>query len=147
VKVDSKREVGGEVTLSYRFVARRFARVDGNQLVAGALTFPHMLGRRYLATPTRTTPLFIDFSESSRVTATVTLPPGFSLAGPVAEAKLETPAGRFVRAERQEGQVLTVTEDFRLAQARVAPKDYEAFAQFAGEVDLLQQRDLQFERR
>jgi hypothetical protein len=147
VAVTSKREVGGEVKVSYHFVAPRFARVDGTTLVAGALTFPHMLGRRFLATPTRTTPSFLDGSEASKVTATLTLPPGFSLAQPIGEVKLETRDGRFVRTEQQQGGVLTVTEDFRLSQARIAPKDYAGFAQFAGEVDLLQQRDLVFEKR
>jgi hypothetical protein len=40
-----------------------------------------------------------------------------------------------------------VEEEFRLQQSRVATKNYEAFAQFAGEVDLVQQRDLLFEKK
>jgi hypothetical protein len=106
-----------------------------------------MLGRRFLATPTRQTSLFIEGTEGSRLTATLKLPPGWALSGAVPEVRLEGPAGRFVRTERQQGGVVTVTEDFRLAQARVAPADYQAFARFAGEVDLVQQRDVVFERR
>jgi hypothetical protein len=146
--VQAKREVGGVVTVKYHFVARRFGRVEGDaRLVVGALTYPHLLGRRFLATSSRVTPLFLEGSESTHTVARVTLPPGWALAGPIGEVTLSGPAGRFVRREQQTGDVLHVEEVYRLDQARVAPKDYERFAQFAGEVDLLQQRDLLIERR
>jgi len=145
--VDTRREVGGTVTVAYHFVAPRFGRVEGpGKLVASALTFPHQLGRRYLATPTRTTPLFIEATETAAVTARLTLPPGWRLKDPVGEVKLEGPSGRFQRSERQDGEVLSVTEAFHLEQSRIAPQDYQAFGQFAGEVDLLQQREVFFEK-
>jgi hypothetical protein len=146
VAVEAKRAVGGHVTVSYRFVARHFARLEGSGMVAGALTFPHLLGRRFLVTPARRTPLFIESSERSAVTATVSLPLGYALVGAVPEVRLERAAGHFTRTERQVGAVLTITEDFGLAQARIEPEAYEAFAQFAGEVDLVQQRDVLFAR-
>jgi hypothetical protein len=145
--VDAQRQVGGTVTVSYHFVAPRYARSEGaGRLVASALTFPHQLGRRYLATPTRTTPLYIESTETSQVTASLTLPPGWHLKDPVADVTLEGPSGRYVRTERQVGDTLEVSEDFRLTQARIAPTDYQAFGQFAGEVDLLQQREVFFEK-
>lgn len=148
LEVEAKREVGGTVKVKYRFVAKRFGRVEGDgKLVVGALTYPHLLGRRFLATSTRVTPLFIDGSESTHTVATITLPKGWRLSSPVGEVKLTGPAGHFVRKEQQVGDVLNVDEDYRLDQARVAPKDYDRFAQFAGEVDLLQQRDLLIERK
>lgn len=144
VAVDAKRECGGQVTISYHFVARRFARTEGTSLIAGPLTFPHLLGRRFVGTPSRTTPLFIASTEAAAVSATVKLPPGFTLTQPMSDVKVNTANGRFARSERQTGDVLVVTEDFRLDQARISPKDYADFAQFAGEVDLVQQRDLLF---
>jgi hypothetical protein len=80
------------------------------------------------------------------VTARLTLPRGWRLKDPLGEVKLEGPSGRYLRSERQAGEVLTVTEDFRLSQSRLAPRDYEAFGQFAGQVDLLQQREVFFEK-
>ena len=50
--------------------------------------------------------------------------------------------GRFVRSEKQEGNVVTFLEGMRLPRNRIYPRDYEAFAQFAGDVDLIQTRDL-----
>lgn len=147
LKVDAQRRVGGPVTVSYHFVASRFARAEGkSQLVAGALTFPHLLGRRYLATPTRVTPLFIDGSETAHVTASLTLPEGWRLVDPLGVIERDGPSGRYARTETQEKDVLHITEDFRLSQSRIAPSLYEAFAQFAGEVDLLQQREVVFEK-
>jgi len=148
LQVDAKRQVGGTVTVKYRFVARRFGRVEGDgRLVLGALTYPHMLGRRFLNTSSRVTPLFIDGSETTHTVATVTLPKGYALSSPLGEVKLAGPAGRFVRREKQTGDVLQIEEDYRLEQARVPPKQYEDFARFAGELDLVQQRDLLVERR
>lgn len=146
--VDAPREVGAVLTVSYDFVAPRFARVEGDgRLVASSLTYPLMLGRRYLGVPQRVTPLFIDGSEVTETKATLTLPAGWALRSPIGEAKVSGPSGEYRRQETQAGAVVMVNESFRLTQARVAPKQYEAFTQFAGEVDLLQQRDLLFEKR
>lgn len=148
LEVDAKRQVGGTVTVKYRFTAKRFGRVEADgRLVVGALTYPHLLGRRFLATSSRVTPLFIEGTEATHTVATVTLPKGYRLSGPVGQVTLEGPSGRFVRTEQQEGDVLTVEEDYRLSQSRVPPALYERFAQFAGELDLLQQRDLLIEKK
>ncbi len=42
--------------------------------------------------------------------------------------------------------MLNLEEDYRLSMARVPPKAYEEFAHFAGEVDLIQGRDLLVEK-
>lgn len=146
--VKLEREVGAPVTVSYEFIARRFARPEGDRrLIASSLTYPLMVGRRFLAVPSRVTPLFLDSSEATVTKATLTLPPGWALSGPVAEVKLSGPSGSYVRREVQQGTTVVVDEDFRLTQSRVPTKQYEAFVQFAGEVDLVQQRDLLFEKR
>jgi hypothetical protein len=148
LSLDAPREVGAAVTVRYEFVARRFARPEGDgRLVAASLTYPLMVGRRFLAVPQRVSPLFIESSESTVTKATVRLPGGWRLASPVGEVKVTGPSGEYVRHEAQVGDVVTVSEAFRLTQSRVPPKAYDAFAQFAGEVDLLQQRDLLFERQ
>lgn len=147
LEVDAQRRVGGTVTVSYHFEASHFARVDApGRLVAGALTFPHQLGRRYLTTATRVTPLFIDASETSHVEATVTVPAGWRLVDPLGSIERDGPSARYARTEHQEGDVLRVSEDFHLAQSRIPPKLYESFGQFAGELDLLQQREITFEK-
>lgn len=146
--VEMKRDVGAPVKVTYEFVARRFGRAEGaGRLIAASLTYPLMVGRRFLAVPTRVTPLFIDSSESSSTKATLTLPAGWVLQSPVGEVKLSGPSGEYVRREVQTGNTVTVEEDFHLSQARVPTKQYEAFVQFAGEVDLVQQRDLLFEKK
>lgn len=148
LQVDAKRDVGAPVIVSYEFVARRFGRVEApGRLIAASMTYPLMVGRRFLAVPSRVTPLFIDASEASSTKATLTLPPGWVLRSPVGEVKLSGPSGEYVRKEVQQGDTLKVEEEFRLAQSRIAPGKYEAFAQFAGEVDLVQQRDLLFEKK
>lgn len=148
LRVDMPREVGANVTVSYEFVAHHFARAEGpQQLIAASLTYPAQVGRRFLAMPSRTTPLFIDASEKTSSTATLTLPKGWVLRGPLAEIKLSGPSGEYVRHETQQGAVVKIDEEFRLNQSRIAPKQYEIFGQFAGEVDLVQQRDLLFEKK
>ena len=145
LQVDMERGVGRPVIVRYEFVAHRFAAQEGQgRLVASSITYPLMLGRRFVGVPSRVTPLFIESSEHAVTTATLTLPEGWVLEGPVADVKLSGPSGTYVRHESQQGRVVKVDEDFSLTQARVPPKDYEAFGQFAGEVDLVQQRDLLF---
>jgi tetratricopeptide (TPR) repeat protein len=148
LEVKMEREVGAPVVVRYEFIARRFARQDGDtKLIASSLTYPLMVGRRFLALPQRVTPLFIEASEASSTKATLKLPAGWALKDPLPEVKLAGPSGTYVRKELQAGGTLVVEEDFRLTQSRVPTKLYEAFGQFAGEVDLVQQRDLLFEKR
>ncbi len=133
----------------YAFKAPRFARRDSDKrlVLSNSATFPVLLGRRYLTLGQRRTPLFIDSSESSHTVVTMKLPPGWALQQPLKEAKSQSPWGSFVRREHQEGDVLTLEEDYRLQMARVAPKDYDDFAHFAGDIDLIQGRDLLVEKK
>ncbi|MBL8911653.1 MAG: DUF3857 domain-containing protein [Archangium sp.] len=148
LEVKMAREVGAPVVVKYEFIARRFARAEGsNKLVAASLTYPLMVGRRFLAVPARVTPLFIEASEASSTKATLKLPAGWSLNGPIPEVKLNGPSGSYVRKEAQSANSLIIEEEFRLTQSRVPTKQYDSFAQFAGEVDLVQQRDLLFEKK
>jgi cellulose synthase operon protein C len=106
------------------------------------VTYPALLGRRYLALSERTTALFLDSTESSATRVTMTLPPGWSLADPLANQATQCPWGKLARREKQLGNVVTVEEDFSLQAGRIPAPEYLRFAQFAGEVDLLQGRDL-----
>jgi cellulose synthase operon protein C len=144
LKLDIQREVGAPLVVRYQFTAARFGRPEGDKkMVLGALTFPFQLGRRFVQTGSRRTPLYIDDTEASHTVATVELPPGYQLVSPIGEVKANGGVfGKFIRREKQRGQVLTVEEDYRLDQARVPTNQYEGFAQFAGEVDLIQTRDL-----
>ena len=147
LQVDTPREVGATVTVRYQLRAERFGRVEGEgRLVASSPTYPMMLGRRFLQVPSRVTPLFIDASEASVTKATLQLPAGWKLVKPLGDLRVEGPSAAYVRQETQSGDTVTFNEDFRLTQSRIPVKDYERFAQFAGEVDLLQQRDLLFEK-
>ena len=148
LQVDAKRDVGAPVIVSYEFLARRFGRLEGEgKLIAASLTYPLMVGRRFLAVPARVTPLFIDASEASSTKATLTLPLGWALKSPLGEVKLSGPSAEYVRKEAQQGDQVKVEEEFRLFQARIPTRAYDAFVQFAGEVDLVQQRDLLFEKK
>lgn len=148
LEVDAPRAVGATVTVRYQFRAERFGRLEGRgRLIASSPTYPLMLGRRFLQVASRVTPLFIEASEASVSKATLTLPAGWSLVGALGEVKLDGPSGSYVRRETQSGDVVTFHEEFRLTQSRVPTKEYDRFAQFVGELDLVQQRDLLFEKR
>jgi len=142
VDVSSERGVGQPFRVRYTLRAQGFARADGNRLILPPLTLPAQLGRRYLQLSTRATPLFLGATEASRVQAKLTLPPGYRLADPLPEFVVKSPFGQLSRRETEAGGVATLVEEFSLPMARIAPRDYERFARFAGEVDLLQARDL-----
>lgn len=143
LKLDLKREVGAPLVVSYRFRAPNFARKEGSSLVMGALTFPAQLGRRYVQLGSRRTPLYIGGSEVGRTEVTLTLPEGAKLRGALDQPfERKTSFGSYRRTEKLEGRVLKVEEDYRLELSRIAPAAYDAFAGFAGDVDLAQARDI-----
>jgi cellulose synthase operon protein C len=142
LKLEHAAEVGAPLTVRYEFKAPRFARMDGDKLVLPPITMPAMLGRQYVQLSTRTTPLFIEDTEATRTQVTLTMPQGYRLADPQAELKVESPFGRLHRTEKQEGRALTIDETLRVERMRLPVKQYEDFAHFAGEVDLIQSRDL-----
>ena len=142
VKIDHPEEVGAPFILRYEFNVPRFARIEDKRIVLGPITFPAMLGRRYVQLSSRKAPLFIDDSEASNTQATLTLPEGWRLQDPQASLKVTNRFGRYVRSEKQEGRVLTILEGLRLPRTRVMPNEYETFSQFAGDLDLIQTRDL-----
>ncbi len=147
LELDFKRTVGAPVVVRYTFTAPRFARPEGEgKLVLQGATFPMLLGRRFLQLSTRRTPLFIDGTEASHTVATMKLPAGWKLSGALPEVKSSCPYGSYVRREKQVGPSLVLEEDYQLSMSRIPPKDYELFARFAGEVDLVQGRDLLLEK-
>ena len=147
IDMELPREPGGELVLRYKFQVPRFARVEGQRLVLGALTYPVQLGRRFLQLGSRTTPLFIGETDRTRASVNLKLPAGFALNGPIPEAKLPSEFGSYVRREQQKGNVLHIEEEYELRMGRIPPAQYDDFAHFAGQVDLLQTRDLVLERK
>ncbi|MGZ3480216.1 MAG: hypothetical protein ACXU81_07685, partial [Myxococcaceae bacterium] len=141
LRLDVKRAVGAPVSLRYHFVAPRFARVDEDRMTLGPLTYPAQIGRRYVTLGTRRSPLFIDSTEQNVSHVSLRLPSGWHIDDPLKGAKLESPFGFYTRDER-EADVFHVEERYRLDMARIPVRQYEAFAGFAGQVDLLQTRDL-----
>jgi len=143
VKLDHQEQVGAPFVLRYEFTVPRFGRLEGDRRMAlGPLTFPAQLGRRYVQLSTRSTPLYIDTTEATRTQVTLEMPKGWKLADPQASLKVENAFGGFTRAEKQEGGTLTINESLRLPRTRVAPKQYEQFSGFTGDVDLIQTREL-----
>ncbi|MBZ4415109.1 DUF3858 domain-containing protein [Myxococcus sp. RHSTA-1-4] len=143
VKLDHQEQVGAPFVLHYEFTVPRFGRLEGDKRMAlGPLTFPAQLGRRYVQLSTRRTPLYIDNTEASHTQVTLKMPAGWKLADPQAALNVDSAFGRFTRSEKQEGGVLTITESLRLPRTRVAPGQYEQFAGFTGDVDLIQTREL-----
>lgn len=147
LEMDAKREVGATVTVKYSFTASRFARAEGKSLVFSQATYPALLGRRYLQLGARRTPLFIDGAEESSTSMTLTLPEGYTLTGVLPEVKAGCPWGKFERREKLQGRVVSIEESYRIEMARVPPADYERFGQFAGEVDLVQGREMLAEKK
>jgi tetratricopeptide (TPR) repeat protein len=142
LELDMKREVGAPVVVRYAFKAPRFARAEGKTLVFSQATFPALLGRRYLQLGSRRTPLFLDSVEESQTQATLTLPDGYTLSGALPDVKVECPYGKFERHEKAVGTQVTIAEKYHVDMARVPPKDYERFGAFAGEIDLVQGREM-----
>jgi hypothetical protein len=116
-------------------------------LILPSLTFPVHLGQRFVQVSSRQTPLFIDGTERQHTVAALELPTGFSLSAPLTGTKSESPYGTFTRQEKQEGTRMTIDEDYLLRMARIPIDKYDGFARFAGEVDLLQARDLVLEKK
>ena len=141
LRLDVKRAVGAQLSLRYHFVAPRFARVEDGRMTLGPLTYPAQVGRRYVTVGTRRSPLFIDSTEQNVSHVTLRLPSGWHIDDPLKDGKLESPFGLFTRDEH-EAETFRVEERYRLDMARIPVKQYEAFAGFAGQVDLLQTRDL-----
>lgn len=142
LEVELTREVGAPLVVKYAFSVPRFARKEGDKLVLGALTFPVQLGRRYVQLSSRSTPLFIGHPERSSTKVSLRLPKGFKLNGPLGEVKVEQDFGRFVRREVQQGDRVDIEETYEVPMMRLPPKRYDDFAHFAGQVDLIQTRDL-----
>jgi hypothetical protein len=145
LRVERERAVGAPLILRYRLKAPGFARLEEGRLIVPPVTFPAALGRRYVQLNRRRTPLFIERTERNRVKVELTLPRGFRLHAPVGEVRTASAFGWVTRKERQSGAVAYLEEDYRLTMARVSPARYDDFSQFAGEVDLLQSRDLVLE--
>ena len=141
LRLDVKRAVGAPLSLRYHFVAPRFARVEDGRMTLGPLTYPAQVGRRYVTVGTRRSPLFIDSTEQNVSHVTLRLPSGWHIDDPLKDGKLESPFGLFTRDEH-EAETFRVEESYRLDMARIPVNQYEAFAGFAGQVDLLQTRDL-----
>ena len=141
LRLDVKRAVGAPVSLRYHFVAPRFARVEEDRMTLGPLTYPASIGRRYVTLGSRRSPLFIDSTEQNVSHVSLRLPPGWHIDDPLKGAKLESPFGLYARDE-QGTEVFRVEERYRLDMARIPARQYEAFAGFAGQVDLLQTRDI-----
>jgi cellulose synthase operon protein C len=145
LKLEAPREVGASVVVSYDFVAPKFASKQGQQLIGGALTFPYLLSRRFITSATRKTPLFIRNTEVALATVSLTLPTGMRLKNSETASTVRGPFSTYTRSEIQAGPSLNVVESLEIQSGRIAPNEYGAFAQFAGDVDLLQQRELVFE--
>jgi len=141
LRLDVKRAVGAQLSLRYHFVAPRFARVEDGRMTLGPLTYPAQVGRRYVTLGTRRSPLFIDSTEQNVSHVTLRLPSGWHIDDPLKDGKLESRFGLFTRDEH-EADTFRVEERYRLDMARIPVNQYEAFAGFAGQVDLLQTRDL-----
>jgi hypothetical protein len=142
LKLEITKEVGAPLLVRYSFVAPTFARREGDALVLPPLTFPARLGKRYVQVGTRDTPLFVDETERTHTLLKLTLPEGMKVDGLTPEIKSGGRYGSFVRKEAQAKNVVTIDEDYRLDMARIPPRQYEEFSQFAGEVDLIQSHDL-----
>jgi tetratricopeptide (TPR) repeat protein len=143
VKLERTEEVGAPFILRYEFNVPRFTRMEADKrMVLGPLAFPAMLGRRYVQLSSRNTPMLIENSEVNDTQVRLTVPEGWRITDAQPELKANSRFGSFRRTEKQEGRVFTINESLRIPHVRVYPKDYEAFAAFAADVDLIQGRDL-----
>ncbi|WP_338870179.1 tetratricopeptide repeat protein [Myxococcus stipitatus] len=143
VKLEHEEVVGAPFVLRYEFTVPRFGRLEGTgRMALGPLTFPAQLGRRYVQLSSRRTPLYIGSTEASDTQVTLTLPSGWRLPDPQPPLEVKNRFGQFTRTEKQEGGSLTITESLRVPRARIAPRQYEQFSGFTGDVDLIQTREM-----
>jgi len=142
VKVELRQEVGAPFVVRYAFTVPTFARKEGDTLVLPPITFPARLGKRFVQLSTRKSPLYLDETERTHTSVELTVPPGMQFSGIEPELKAQSPYGTFSHRETQVDGKLRINEIYGLDAARIPPREYEGFAAFAGEVDLIQQREL-----
>jgi tetratricopeptide (TPR) repeat protein len=139
--IEARESPGEPLRLSYRFSVPRLARAAGpGRLVAPAAFMPFLVGRRYVVVGSRQTPLVLGEDGATAVTVTVRAK-GLRADGVPAKVTAEAPGGamRFTLdcgAASSPGAAFTCTSALAIAPlARIAPGDYETFAQFAAAVD------------
>ncbi|MFN0063610.1 MAG: hypothetical protein ACKVPX_13970 [Myxococcaceae bacterium] len=142
LRIDATRVTGGPVKLHYQLKATKFARREGDRWLLPPVTFPAELGKRYVQLAKRRSPLFMGTTEKYGVAVRLKLPRGFSLFAPIGQISAGGVSGQLRRNERQIGDVVHIDEWLWVPMARIPPDRYEDFSQFAGEVDLLQSREL-----
>jgi hypothetical protein len=148
LNVDQKRTDGTRFKVRYVFTAPKFARQESpTRWVLGPLTFPAFLGKRFVQLGQRRTSLFIGQTEKNHTLVDLELPKGFVLSQPGGTMKSRNDFGEFERKETARGSSVHVEERYMLRMARIPPARYEEFAIFAGELDLIQGRDLWMDKK
>lgn len=139
---EHETELGGTATLVYGMRVE-LARKDGEQLFVQGSLQPLHLSRRWAATGERTVPLLIDSPEILSSRTTLSLPQGKHLRNAPAPIALATRFGSYSWSAREESPGrLVIDESLSLAQQRVSPSQYRAFAAFARTVDEAQSQEL-----
>ncbi|MDR0966043.1 MAG: hypothetical protein LBM75_06020 [Myxococcales bacterium] len=146
LQLDEESE--GPVVFRYSLEAPHFARRDGDDaLVLANGLFTQKLARAWLQLFSRETPLLISAPSQSAISATLTLPKGFTWERSPEQMKSmnsenKTPFGLHIRSESIEvangKQSIGVEETFQLNQQRIEPEAYPTFGEFLTNIDRLQ---------
>src|SRR5260370_25574858 len=118
-------------------------RKDGKQVFVQGSVRASGLSRRWAASGERTVPLLIDSPEILTSQTTLSLPAGKHLRNAPSPITLSTRFGSYSwRAREESPGRLVIDESLSLAQQRVSPAQYPAFAAFARTVDEAQSQEL-----
>lgn len=144
VKLDLQLDETGEgpVVFRYAFEAPHFAQRDGEALVLPNGLFTQKLARVWLDFFSRETPLVLNTPSEAEISASLTLPQGFTWEKEPRKTRLDTPFGHYQRVESigadRDLTTIGIEEEFLIGMQRVDPEAYAAFGEFLTSIDRLQ---------
>ena len=144
--IEGEDDRDAPLALRWRARAPALARdVAGGARLESPL-LPFRLSARYVQVAARRTALLVASPERAVQRVRIVPPPGLV---PVAADPIgvEGPGARYVRSERVEAGALVREERLDIERGRLSPGQYQAFAEFAGRVDAIQQEPVVLVRR
>ena len=124
------------VSVSFAFEAQRFGRLLDNQLEIQCAIFNDQLMGQFAFLPRRTQPLLLGLPIHNVKSYVFEAPAGQGFVTVPESLSLDTPMGSYtLDVELSDEGVLEIRERLDLPAQRIQPEDYQAFREFAAQVD------------
>ena len=144
IKFDLQLDETGEgpVVFRYALEAPHFAQRDGEALVLPNGLFTQKLAKVWLDFFSRETPLILNTPSEAVISASLTLPQGFTWDKEPRETRLDTPFGHYQRIESvavvRDQSTIGLEEALFIGMQRIEPEAYASFGEFLTSIDRLQ---------